>query len=215
MAVVGREFAASAGGPVAISSTCREATADSAHAAVVRIAELLLSRIQNVIAASTTGDYIDQDNYYTVVEAIQWSVLRDFEDSPCGRHWSHRGLVDEYERAARRRRGEPESGHETESRVLVAEPAYRFEEPNKLFWDNHGPIELPSLQFRLLKHMLAHRTSTIQGLADVVWGRDATEIRDAAVRDTVSRLGDRLEAAEIPVSLVIEREYVVLTIRGC
>jgi hypothetical protein len=214
MVVVGREFAESAGGPVALSSSCPEATGDSAHAAVVRIAELLLSRVQNAIAASTTGDYINQDNYYTVVEAFQWSVLRDFEDSPCGGHWNHRGLVDEYERAARRRRGEPESGHETESRLLVAEPAYSFEEPTTFFWDDRGPIELPSLQFKLLKHMLAHRTSTIQGLADVVWGRDATETRDAAVRDTVNRLDSRLVAAEIPVSIVIEREYVVLTIRS-
>ena len=112
MAMVGREFAESAGGRVMPCPRCPEAVADSAHAAVVRLAELLLGRIQEAIAWSTTGDYINQDNYYTVLEVLQWGALREFA---CSSHGGHRELVDEYQKAANRRADAPETDRRTES----------------------------------------------------------------------------------------------------
>jgi hypothetical protein len=105
MAIVGKEFADcwAGQGPVRTWSYAADAVeAESAHAVVVKVVEMLLERIQQAIDNSSNPDHVGYDNYYSVCEVFRWREL-----SYCS-HWDTKGhpcLEAEYEEAEQRRAG--------------------------------------------------------------------------------------------------------------
>lgn len=93
---------------------------------------------------------------------------------------------------------------------------WHLEPPNLLFWRALAPIELAPRHRQVLSKLSESETGRmrIQDLADSVWQRNASELKDKTIAGTVSKLNSRLAEENIPISIEIKKGYVTLSVLG-